>query len=61
MAKIMKSYRLEQYTLNRLHWLCEKLDLNETSMIELLITDAYMKAYYDLTDEYHHGKLQDLH
>lgn len=46
MAKVMKSYRLEQFTLNRLTKLCKKWDLNETSTIELLITEAYLRECY---------------
>lgn len=57
MAKIMKSYRLEQFTLNRLKWLCQELDLNETSTIELAITELYMKYYYDLPG--YHAKKKD--
>lgn len=57
MAKVMKSYRLEQFTLNRLAWLCKELDLNETSTIELAITELYMRHYYDLQD--YHAKKKD--
>ena len=47
MAKVMKSYRIEQFTLNRLSWLSHDLDLSDTSVVELAITELYMKRYYD--------------
>lgn len=51
MAKVMKSYRMEQFTLNRLSWLAHELDLTESSVVQLAITELYMRHYYDLNND----------
>ncbi|MDE6591038.1 MAG: hypothetical protein K2K53_12005 [Oscillospiraceae bacterium] len=43
MAKTMKSYRFEDFTLKRLSWLANHYDLSDTSTIELLITETYLR------------------
>lgn len=47
MAKTMKSYRLEQFTLDRLAALAKKLDLTETSALEYAISMVYFVEVYD--------------
>lgn len=41
MAKIMKSYRLHQFTLDRLSELAKWYNVGDTTAIEIAITEAY--------------------
>lgn len=45
--KTMKSYRLEQSTLNRLSALAKKLRMTETSALEYAVTVVYFSEVYD--------------
>lgn len=47
MAKTMKSYRFEQFTLDRLAALAKKLNLTETSALEYAVSVAYFEEVYD--------------
>ena len=47
MAKTMKSYRFELFTVDRLAALAKKLDLTETSALEIAVSVAYFEEVYD--------------
>lgn len=47
MAKTMKSYRFEQFTLDRLAALAKKLNLTETSALEYAVSVVYFEQVYD--------------
>ena len=46
--KTLKTYRLENFTLNRLAWLAADLKMSETAVVEMAITDLYLRSFYDL-------------
>lgn len=43
MAKIMKSYRIHQFTLDRLAELAKWYNVTDTTAIEIAITEAYLR------------------
>lgn len=48
--KTPKTFRLEDYTCNRLAWLAKHLKTTETSVVELSITELYMRQFSGLPD-----------
>ena len=57
MAKKMKTYRLEQLTLNRLSLLAKELGLSETAVIETAVMELY-RQYWD--NPYPRDEKEDL-
>ena len=46
--KTLKTYRLNNFTLNRLAWLAADLEMSDTAVVEMAITDLYLRSFYDL-------------
>lgn len=46
--KTPKTFRIEQYTLNRLNWMAEQLKTTETAIVERAINELYMREYHDM-------------
>ena len=46
--KTLKTYRLNNFTLNRLAWLAADLEMSDTAIVEMAITDLYLRSFYDL-------------